>query len=201
MGETAERVAERYDVSREDQDAFALRSQARAAAAIDAGHVGAEIAAVEAPRQPEPVIADEHPRPDTTSESWRSSDPAFRPDGLTSRRATRPGINDGAAARRGDARSRGGSVGSSRSSGSGRAVSGIEPEVMGYAPAHAIPKALAAGLSPTSIDRVELNEAFAAQAVAVIRDADLAPGEGQPSAARSRSAIPSAPPARSSPCR
>ena len=174
MGETAERVADRYDVSREVQDEFALRSQTRASAAIDAGFVDAEIVAVEAPRQPEPVVRDEHPRPDTTLEKLGAMRPAFRNEGtVTAGNAS--GINDGAAAvvlmREAEAKRRGIAP---RLRYVGSAVSGIEPEIMGYGPALAIPKALdKLGLTVDQLDVIELNEAFASQAVAVIRAAKL----------------------------
>ena len=174
MGATAERVAERYGVSREEQDRFAARSQERAAAAIEAGHFDTEIVPVPVPRAAEPFARDEHPRAGTTVEILAKLKPAFQ-EGGTVTAGNSAGINDG-----------GGAVVLMRESEAGRrgltprlrlrswAVSGIEPEVMGYAPALAIPKALENGeLSLGDIDLVELNEAFAAQAVAVIRDLAL----------------------------
>jgi acetyl-CoA C-acetyltransferase len=174
MGETAERVAERYDVSRETQDEFALISQQRAKRAIEAGHLEREIASVSVPRRDEPLTHDEHPRPDTTIDSLNKLRPVFRKDGtVTAGNAS--GMNDGAAAlvmmRESEARKRGLR---SRLRFVGTAVSGIEPEIMGYGPALAIPKVLGRlGLRLPDIDIVELNEAFAAQAVAVIRDVGL----------------------------
>ncbi len=174
MGVTAERVAERFHVSREEQDRFAARSQERAADAIAAGHFEAEIVPVRPPRAEEPFARDEHPRPGTTVESLAKLKPAFQ-DGGTVTAGNSSGINDGAAAvvlmRESDAEHRGLAP---RLRLRSWAVTGIEPEVMGYAPAHAIPKALErAGLALGDIDLVELNEAFAAQAVAVIRDVGL----------------------------
>ena len=177
MGMTAELVAERYGVSREQQDAFAARSQERAVAAIEAGHFEPEIVPVTPPRTEVPFVRDEHPRADTTAESLAALKPAFKRDGGTVTAGNSAGINDGAAAlvlmRASEAKRRGLTP---RLVLRSVAVSGIEPEVMGYAPALAIPKALErAGLGLDAIDLVELNEAFAAQAVPVIRDAGLDP--------------------------
>jgi acetyl-CoA C-acetyltransferase len=174
MGETAERVAERHSVTREDQDRFAATSQARAAAAIGAGHVEAEIAPVSVPRTDQPVTRDEHPRPDATMTELAALRPAFRSEGtVTAGNAS--GINDGAAAvvlmLESEAERRGLAP---RLRLLGSAVVGIEPDVMGFAPALAIPKVLSKlGLEQSQLDVVELNEAFAAQAVAVIRSLSL----------------------------
>jgi acetyl-CoA C-acetyltransferase len=175
MGMTGEIVAERYGVGREEQDELAARSQQRAVAAIEAGHFAEEIVPVTTPAG-DPVARDEHPRPGTTAGSLAKLRPVFREGGSVTA-GNSAGINDGAAA----------VVLMRESEAAGRrvaprlrlrawAVSGIEPEVMGYAPALAIPKALErAGLALTDVDLVELNEAFAAQAVAVIRDVGLDP--------------------------
>jgi acetyl-CoA C-acetyltransferase len=177
MGHTGELVAERYEVSREEQDAFAARSQERALAAIQAGHFDAEIVPVTPPRAEAPFARDEHPRPGTTVDVLAKLRPVFKDDGsVTAGNAA--GINDGAAAcvlmRESEAERRGVEP---RLRLRSWAVSGIDPEVMGYAPAFAIPKALErAGLSLADIDLVELNEAFASQAVAVARDVGLDPG-------------------------
>jgi acetyl-CoA C-acetyltransferase len=175
MGMTAEKVAERFGVSREEQDAFAARSQQRAVAAIEAGHFEGEIVPVEPPRG-EPFSRDEHPRPGTTPEALAKLRPVFK-EGGTVTAGNSAGINDGAAAvvlmRSSEASRRGIAP---RLALRSWAVSGIEPEVMGYAPAYAIPKALErAGLTLADIDLVELNEAFAAQAVAVARDVGIDP--------------------------
>ena len=173
MGVTAERVAERYGVSREDQDGFALRSQARAAAAISSGAFDEEIIPITAPRAKEAFARDEHPRA-TTLEKLGELRAVFQ-EGGTVTAGNASGINDGAAAvvmmRESEARRRGISP---RLRLVDWAVSGIDPEVMGYGPALAIPKALErAGLTLADIDIIELNEAFAAQAVAVARDLQI----------------------------
>ncbi len=174
MGTTAERVAERYDVGREEQDEFAAQSQARAVAAQESGHFAREIIPIELPKADEPFVLDEHPRPGTTVEKLAALPPVFQKDGTVTA-GNSAGINDGAAA----------VVLMAESEASDRglqprlrllswAVSGIEPEIMGYAPAFAIPKAVEkAGLTLDDIGLIELNEAFAAQAVAVIRDVGL----------------------------
>jgi acetyl-CoA C-acetyltransferase len=173
MGVTAEKVAAKYNVSREQQDRFALRSQELAAAAIERGDFDAEIVPVTAPRAKEAFARDEHPRM-TTLEQLGSLKPAFQEGGsVTAGNAS--GINDGAAAvvlmSASEAERRGLTP---RLVLKAWAVTGIEPEVMGYAPAFSIPKALdRAGLTMDDIDIVELNEAFAAQAVAVARDAQV----------------------------
>ena len=176
MGQTAELVAERYDVSREVQDSFAALSQQRAAAAIEAGHFDTEIVPIPVPRADEPFARDEHPRPGTTVEGLAKLKPVFAKDGTVTA-GNSAGINDGAAAlvlMRESEAARRGLVPRLRLR--SFAVSGIEPEIMGYAPALAIPKALEkAGLSLADIDLVELNEAFAAQAAAVVRDVGLDP--------------------------
>jgi acetyl-CoA C-acetyltransferase len=174
MGYTAEQVAERYGVSRQEQDELALRSQERAAAAIESGHFEEEIVAITPPKADEAFARDEHPRAGTTLEALAKLRPAFREGGSVTA-GNSAGINDGAAAvvlmRASEARERGVTP---RLALRAWAVSGIEPEVMGYAPAFAIPRALErAGLSLADVDLVELNEAFAAQAVAVARDAGL----------------------------
>jgi acetyl-CoA C-acetyltransferase len=176
MGYTGELVAERYGVSREEQDAFAATSQRRAGAAIAAGHFDGEIVPVTPPKADAPFARDEHPRPDTTVEVLAKLKPVFR-EGGTITAGNSAGINDGAAAvvlmRESEAARRGLRP---RLRLRSWAVSGIDPEVMGYAPALAIPKALdRAGLTIADVDLVELNEAFAAQAVAVVRDVGLDP--------------------------
>jgi 3-oxoadipyl-CoA thiolase len=179
MGETAENVAERYGITRQDQDAFALRSQQRAAAAIAAGRFANEIVPVRIPRRRgEPVLveADEHPRPDTTAESLAALRPAFRQGGtVTAGNAS--GLNDGASAllvTSADAASRLGLRPMARILAS--AVAGVEPQVMGLGPVPATRLALRrAGLGLDDVGLVELNEAFAAQALACIRELGLDP--------------------------
>ena len=175
MGVTAERVAERYNVSRREQDRFAAESQDRAAVAIKEGQFDAQIVGVDRPGDG-PFLVDEHPRPNTTEESLARLRPVFVKDGTVTP-GNSSGINDGAASvvlmSEKVARARGSEP---RLRLLAWAVSGIDPEVMGYAPALAIPKVLGkAGLTLDDIDLIELNEAFAAQAVAVIRDAGLDP--------------------------
>jgi acetyl-CoA C-acetyltransferase len=168
MGTTAENVARRFNVSREDQDAFALLSQQRAASAIERGDFVEEIVPIEN-GSPDPFSRDEHPRPTDLSQLARLK-PAFQ-EGGTVTPGNSSGINDGAGLvmlmLRSEAEKRGLNV---RLVLRSWAVCGIEPEVMGYAPAFAIPRALEhVGLRLEELDVVELNEAFAAQAVAVIR--------------------------------
>ncbi len=172
MGMTAEHVASRYDVSRADQDAFALQSQQRAAAAQRAHLFDRDILPIITPTGKEFAI-DEHPRPTTTLEKLGALEPVFTAGGSVTA-GNSAGINDGAAAlvlmRESDAAERGVSP---RLQIRSWAVVGIDPDIMGYAPAYAIPKALtAAGLTMDDIDLIELNEAFAAQAVAVVRAID-----------------------------
>jgi acetyl-CoA C-acetyltransferase len=185
MGMTAEAVAERYGISRAEQDAFALTSQRRAVAAIDAGRFRDEILplAVPGPRRGETVTfdTDEHPRRGTTAEALARLRPVFK-EGGTVTAGNSSGINDGAAAvvlASGAAVRRHGLRPRLRLLGFGMA--GIDPLYMGYAPTFAIPRALRrSGLRLEDIDVVELNEAFASQAVAVIRDAGLDPERTNP---------------------
>jgi acetyl-CoA acyltransferase len=176
MPETAENVAADFHVSRADQDAFALRSQQRAAAAIAAGRFGDEIVPVAiAARKGDPVIVtrDEHPR-ETTQESLAKLKGVVRPDGtVTAGNAS--GVNDGACATllaTEDAARRHGLTPRARVVAA--ATAGVAPRIMGFGPAPATRKVLAlAGLSIADIDVIELNEAFAAQALAVTRDLGL----------------------------
>jgi 3-oxoadipyl-CoA thiolase len=179
LGETAERVATKWNVSREDQDAFALESQRRAAAAAASGVHAEEIVPVAIPqRKGEPIIVDrdEHPRPETSAASLATLRPAFVEGGsVTAGNAS--GINDGAAVLL--------VVESERARALGltplarvvaTSVAGVDPTVMGIGPIPAIGKLLErTGLSVNEIDRVELNEAFASQAVACIRELGLNP--------------------------
>ena len=170
MGETGENVAERYGVSRADQDAWALRSQERHAAAEADGRFAREIVPVEVPARRGPstlVERDEHPRPDTTAEKLSALRPVFR-EGGTVTAGNSAGINDGAAAvvlaEEGYARAHGLPV---RAALVASAVAGVEPAVMGIGPVPAVRKVLArTGLSVADLDRVELNEAFASQVLA-----------------------------------
>jgi acetyl-CoA C-acetyltransferase len=177
MGLTAENVAERYHVSREDQDAYALESQRRAQAAIAAGKFREEIVPVEVVTRKGKVVfdTDEHPR-QTSLEELASLPPAFKKDGtVTAGNAS--GINDGAAALLLMAGSRMRELGKEPMA---RVVSyayaGVDPDIMGIGPVYAVPKALEkAGLKLEDIGVVELNEAFAAQALACIRELGLDP--------------------------
>lgn len=176
MGTTAENVAEQYQVSRQDQDAFALLSQQRAAKARDDGIFAEEVVPVTVRHRKGDIVvdADEHLRPDTSAETLAKLRPAFREGGSVTA-GNSSGINDGAGAvvlmRESAARARGAKISARITA---FAKSGNAPEVMGYAPAIAIPRVLEkAGLRLGDIGVIELNEAFAAQAVAVARDAGL----------------------------
>ena len=170
MGETGENVAERYGVSREDQDAFALASQRRWAAAAEAGRFDDELVAVG------DVTRDEHPRPDTSAEKLAALTPAFR-DGGSVTAGNSSGINDGAAAVVIASEERARELGAETLGRfAGAAVAGVEPRVMGIGPVPAVRRLLArAGLDASEIDLVELNEAFASQSLVVIRELGLDP--------------------------
>ena len=173
MGETGENVAERYGVSREDQDAFALRSHQRAVAATEAGKLAEEIVPVEAPQGRETVLVetDEGPRPDASLEKLAKLRPVFR-EGGTVTAGNASTLNDGAACLL-IASERGaeeiGTEPLARVVATG--VAGVDPAFMGIGPVKAVPNALAnAGLELSRIDLVELNEAFASQVLASARE-------------------------------
>ncbi|HYZ19613.1 MAG TPA: thiolase family protein [Gaiellaceae bacterium] len=170
MGETGENVAERYDVSREEQDRFALQSQRRWAEAAEAGRFDDELLPVEG------VERDEHPRPDTSAEKLAQLRPAFRDDGTVTA-GNSSGINDGAAALVVASEERAAELGAEPLGGFvGSAVAGVDPRVMGIGPVPAVRKLLErAGVEPGDIDLVELNEAFASQSLVVIRELGLDP--------------------------
>jgi acetyl-CoA C-acetyltransferase/3-oxo-5,6-didehydrosuberyl-CoA/3-oxoadipyl-CoA thiolase len=177
MGETAENVAERWGISREDQDAFAAESQHRAAQAIETGRFRAEIVPVTIPqRKGDPTIVDtdEHPRSDTSEEKLAKLQPAFRKGGSVTA-GNSSGINDGASAvllASGKAVKEMGLSPIARIVTS--AIAGVDPSCMGVGPVPATRKALErAGLTIDDIDLVELNEAFASQSLACIRDLGL----------------------------
>jgi acetyl-CoA C-acetyltransferase len=179
MGSTAEIVAERFGVSREEQDRFAFESQQKAAKAIEEGRFIDEIVPVEIPqRKGEPILftTDEHVRPETTYEKLAKLKPAFKEGGSVTA-GNSSGINDAAAAVVVMSADKAQELGLKplayiRE----QAVAGVDPEIMGFAPAPAMRKVLKkAGLSFGDIDLIELNEAFAAQAVAVIKDIDADP--------------------------
>ncbi|MCG3196327.1 MAG: 3-ketoacyl-CoA thiolase [bacterium] len=188
MGLTAENVAKRFNVSRADQDAFSLESHRKAIAAIESGKFEDEIVPVKARRieikdgkpheTPFEFKVDEGPRRDTTAAALAKLKPAFSPTGtVTAGNSSQR--SDGAAAAVVMSRKKAEELGlkplvAYRSF----AVGGVEPEIMGVGPIKAIPKALAmAGLKTDDIDVIELNEAFAAQALAVIREIGLDPSK------------------------
>ena len=178
MPETGENVAERWKVSRADQDSFALRSQQRAGAAIESGRLAAEISPVEIPqRKGEALVIDqdEHPRPQTTLEQLAKLPTPFRQNGsVTAGNAS--GVNDGAAALilASEAAVKKHGL-TPRARLVTAAAAGVEPAVMGIGPVPASRKALAqAGLELEQIGVIELNEAFAAQALASLRELGLA---------------------------
>ncbi|MGZ4337048.1 MAG: thiolase family protein [Gaiellaceae bacterium] len=168
MGETGENVAERWQISREEQDAFGLRSQQRWAAAAAAGRFDDELVPVNG------LERDEHPRPDTSAEKLASLKPAFR-DGGTVTAGNASGINDGAAALVIASEEKAEELGIEPL---GRfvasAVAGVDPRVMGIGPVPAVRKLLdRAGVTVADLDLVELNEAFASQSLVVIRELGL----------------------------
>ncbi len=174
MGETAENVAEEHQISREDQDRFALRSQQKAAVAQSNGRLAKEIAPVEVPRRKGASVvveADEHPRPETTLEALAKLPTPFRKDGGRVTAGNASGVNDGAAAMLLASEAAAARHGlTPRARILAAAVAGVAPRVMGLGPAPATEKALArAGLSLDQIDVIEINEAFAAQVLAVLR--------------------------------
>jgi acetyl-CoA C-acetyltransferase len=176
MGVTAENVAARYGISREDQDTFALESQIRAARAIAEGRFKDQIVAIEIGGKKGPVTfdTDEHPKT-TSAEALAGLKPVFQKDGtVTAGNAS--GINDGAAALVLSRSDKG-----SRARIMGYAVAGVDPKVMGIGPIPAV-QALCKklGIKPQSFDLVESNEAFAAQALAVSREWDLDPAKVNP---------------------
>ncbi len=177
MGETAENVAEKYGVSREDQDAFALRSHRRAVAAQRDGRFAEEIVPVSIPQKKgEPVVVsmDEQPRPDTSLAALAKLKPAFRKDGTVTA-GNSSGINDGAAALVLMAGSRARELGlQPRARIIATAVAGVDPAYMGLGPIPATRKALQrAGLSIRDMDLIELNEAFAAQSLQCARELEI----------------------------
>ena len=176
MSGTAENVATEFDVSRQDQDAFALRSQERTQAATTSGRLGDEITAVTVPqRKSDPVIVDtdQHPRPDTTIEALAKLPPIFEGGTVTAGNAS--GINDGAAAvlvASSDAVDRLGLEPVARVV--SMAVAGVPPRIMGIGPVPATTKLLdRTGVALGEIGVIELNEAFASQSLAVLRQLGL----------------------------
>jgi acetyl-CoA acetyltransferase family protein len=177
MPETAENVAEDWHISRADQDAFAFRSQMRTAAATKNGQLAEEVVPVTIPSKkgiPLVVSQDEHPRPDTTLEVLAKLKPIVKPNGTVTA-GNSSGVNDGAAGlllASEDAVARYGLSPLARVVAS--ASTGVQPRVMGIGPVPAVRKVLEkAGLKLSQMDVIELNEAFAAQALAVLRDLGL----------------------------
>lgn len=181
LGMTAERVAEKYEVSRDDQDRFALESHQKAVAAGEAGRFKDEIEPIEAPSDPTGrkvavIERDEGPRPDTSLEALASLKPVFQPGGTVTAGNSSP-MNDGAAAlllATGEGLKKHDLTPMARIVSA--AAAGVHPDVMGIGPVPASTKALErAGLTVSDLDQVELNEAFASQAVASMRLLDLDP--------------------------
>jgi 3-oxoadipyl-CoA thiolase len=170
MGETGENVAERYGVSREEQDAFALQSQRRWAEADSEGRFADELVPIG------DVTRDEHPRPDTSEEKLAALKPAFR-EGGTVTAGNSSGLNDGAAAVVIASEERARDLGAEPLGAFvGSAVAGVDPRVMGIGPVPAVSKLLErAGVGAEELDLVELNEAFASQSLVVIRELGLDP--------------------------
>jgi len=184
LGETAENVAERYGVSREAQDAFALESQRRAAEAQSSGAFDAELVPVEVPRRRGPaarVTVDEHPRPEVTADQLAGLRPVFR-EGGTVTAGNSSGLNDGAAALLVVSDRFGKSNGMQPiATIISSAVAGVEPDYMGIGPIPAGRQALArAGVAAADLAAVELNEAFAAQALPCIDELGLDPARVNP---------------------
>jgi 3-oxoadipyl-CoA thiolase len=170
MGETGENVAERYGVSREEQDAFALQSQQRWAEADSEGRFADELVPVGG------VTRDEHPRPDTSEQKLAALKPVFR-EGGTVTAGNSSGLNDGAAALVIASEERARALGvEPLGAFVGSAVAGVDPRVMGIGPVPAVSKLLErTGVGVDELDLVELNEAFASQSLVVIRELGLDP--------------------------
>jgi acetyl-CoA acetyltransferase family protein len=184
LGETAECVADQYAVTRERQDAFALESQRRAAAAIEGGVFVSQLVPVSVPGRKGAVTVvdrDEHPRADTTAEALAALKPAFKAGGTVTA-GNSSGINDGAAALLLAEAERARSLGlRPMARVVSTAVAGVHPDVMGIGPVPAIRKALErAGLAVADLDVIELNEAFASQSVACMDELGMDPSRVNP---------------------
>ncbi len=180
MGETAENVAERWGVSRERQDAFALESHQRAIAAIEAGRFDDQIVPVEVTgRRGETTVVDrdEHPRADTSLEALGKLRPAFRAEDGSVTAGNSSGINDGASAVLLVEAERARTLGlTPMARVVSTAVAGVDPAIMGVGPVPASRKALErAGIAAADLDLVELNEAFASQSLVCIDELGLDP--------------------------
>jgi acetyl-CoA C-acetyltransferase len=184
MGITAENIAEKYRISREEQDAFAMQSQERAKAAIAAGHFKSQIVPVEVKSRKGTVMfdTDEYPKDDTTIELLAKLKPAFKREGGTVTAGNASGVNDGAAAcvlMEEAAAARAGVTPLARLV--SYAVAGVDPSLMGTGPVPAVKLALErAGLTLNEMDVIESNEAFAAQSLGVCKGLDLDPGRTNP---------------------
>ncbi len=184
MGITAENVAEKYGISREEQDAFALESQRKAAAAIANGYFKSQIVPVEVKGKKGVTLfdTDEHPKADTTLESLAKLKPAFKKEGGTVTAGNASGLNDGAAAcvlMEAGAAAKAGLQPMARLV--SYAVAGVEPSIMGTGPIPAVQLALKrAGLTLNDMDVIESNEAFAAQSLGVCKGLDLDPARTNP---------------------
>jgi acetyl-CoA acetyltransferase family protein len=181
MGETAENVAERWSVDRAAQDAFALASQQKAIAAIEAGRFDDQIVPITVPsRKGEPVVVgrDEHPRADTSAEALAKLRPAFREGGSVTA-GNSSGINDGASAVLVVEADRARALGlKPMARVLSTAVAGVDPAIMGYGPVPATRKALErAGITAEDLDLIELNEAFASQSIVCIDELGLDPAK------------------------
>ena len=179
MGETAERLAETYRIGRDEQDAFALRSQQRAARALAEGRLEPETVAVEVPgkKGPETVRSDEHPRPETTVASLARLPPVFKPDGGTVTAGNSSGITDGAAAMVVLSAERAAELGVPHMARvTGFASAGVDPHVMGIGVVPAVRRLLEKlALRLEDFDLVEVNEAFAGQVIACDRELHFDP--------------------------
>jgi acetyl-CoA C-acetyltransferase len=182
MGNTGEVVAERYQVTREEQDEYALNSHRKAAAAIKAGKFRDEILPVEIPQKKGAALVfdtDEPVREDTSAEALAKLRPAFKKEGGTVTAGNAPGVNDGASALVVTSMERARALGVEPLARiAAQATSGIQPELVMMAPVEAVRKVVKkAGWSLDEVDLIELNEAFAVQAVAIIRELGLDPGK------------------------
>ncbi len=180
MGETAENVAERWGISRERQDAFALESQRRTAAAVEAGRFDDQLVPITIPqRKGDPVVVarDEHPRADTSAEALAKLRPAFAKEGGSVTAGNSSGINDGAAAVLLVEAERARALGlTPMARVVSTAIAGVDPAVMGIGPVPATRKALErAGIAVADLDLIELNEAFASQGLATMDELGLDP--------------------------
>ena len=180
MGETAENVAERWGISRERQDGFALESQRRAAAAVEAGRFDDQLVPITIPQKkgdPLVVSRDEHVRPDTTAEALAKLRPAFAKDGGSVTAGNSSGINDGASAVLLVEAERARALGLKPMARIvSTAIAGVDPAVMGIGPVPASRKALErAGIGVADLDLIELNEAFASQGLATMDELGLDP--------------------------